>query len=253
MATINDRFGVWTKYLTKDNNEFYMPSNLTKDKEKIGEYSQDINRIRRISGKKTSSNDMHFHKEILNVEATGYFKIIKNMDDISVKLRGGHHSDKGDENESARCYVFRFGADGKGKNFGKEYPHKNGEGYTWSTLDVKPLDSLQNKWIGIKAITWNEGNDKVHCECYLDFDGIDQQGKFDPQKQKWKLRYDVVDEDGKFGEDNKDHKTKAAWTDLQKNSSIQFRVDAKNGKTMKYSYKGNDITFQLLSVREISI
>jgi hypothetical protein len=230
-----------------------MPSNLTKDKEKKGEYSQDINRVRGISGKKTSSNDMHFHREILNVEATGYFKVIKNMDDVSVKLRGGHHSDEGDENESARCYVFRIGSDGKGKTFGKEYPHKNGKGYTWPTLDVKPLDSLQNKWIGIKAITWNEGSNKVHCECYLDFDGVDEKGKFDPQKQNWKLRYDVVDEDGKFGEDTKDHKTKAAWTDLQKNSSIQFRVDAKKGKTMKYSYKGNDISFQLLSVREINI
>ena len=253
MAATSDRFGVWTRYPTKNNNEFYMPSKLSKNKEKIGEYSQDINRIRGISGKDTSSNDMHFHKEILNVEATGYFKVIKNMDDVTVKLRGGHHSDKGDEKESARCYIFRIGANGKGNAFGKEYPHNNGKGYTWGTLDVKPLDSLQNKWVGIKAITWNEGNDKVHCECYLDFDGVDEQGKFDPQKQNWKLRFDVVDEDSKFGKDNEDHQTKAAWTDLQKNSSIQFRVDAKNGKTMKYSYTGNDITFQLLSVREINI
>ena len=251
MATISDLFGIWGKYLTKDNNEFYMPSNLTKDKEEKGEYSQDINRIRHIGGKETSSNDMHFHKEILNVEATGYFKVIKNMDDISVKLRGGHHSDKSEE--SARCYVFRLGAEGKGKNFAKEYPHKNGKGYSWHTLAVKPLGSLQNKWVGIKAITWNEGNDKVHCECYLDFDGVNEQGKFDPQTQNWKLWYDVVDEDGKFGEDNNDHQTRAAWTDLQKNSSIQFRVDAQNGKTMKYSYSGNDITFQMLSAREINI
>lgn len=251
MATVSDRFGVWCKYPTKDNNEFYMPSNLTKDKQKIGEYSQHINRTRGIGGEDTSSNDMHFHKQILNVEVTGYFKVIKNMDDISVKLRGGHHSDAGDD--SARCYVFRIGADGKGKNFAKEYPHKNGRGYSWHTLEVEPLKSLEDKWVGIKAITWNEGNDKVHCECYLDFDGVSEQGRFDPQTQKWKLRYDVVDEKGKFGEDNDDHHTKAAWTELQKNSFIQFRVDAQNGKTMKYSYSGNDITFQLLSVREIDI
>lgn len=255
MANITDRFGVWGKYPTKDNNESYLPSNLNKDTEEIGGYSQDINRIRHIDGKKTSSNDMHFDKQILNVEATGYFKMIKNMDDVTVKLRGGHHSDDKDhdEKESAKCYVFRLGADGKGKNFAKEYPHKNGEGYTWHILAVEPLESLQGKWIGIKAITWNEGNDKVHCECYLDFDGVDKKGKFDPQRQKWKLRYDVVDEDGKFGEDDEDHQTKAAWTGLQENSSIQFRVDAKNGKTMKYSYNGNDITFQLLSVREIHV
>lgn len=251
MATFLDRFGVWGKYPTKDNNEFYMPLNLTKDRQEIGEYSQDINRIRGIGGKKTSSNDMHFHIKILNVEATGYFKVIKNMDDISIKLRGGHHSNAGDD--SARCYVFRIGADGKGKNFAKEYPHKNGKGYSWHTLEVESLESLEDKWIGIKAITWNEGNDKVHCECYLDFDGVSEQGNFDTKKQNWKLRYDVVDEDGKFGEDNKDHKTSAAWTTLQEKSSIQFRVDARNGRTMKYSYKENAITFQLLSAREIDI
>lgn len=93
MAAISDRFGVWAKYPTKDSNEFYTPLDLTKDRQEIGEYSQDINRIRHIGGKVISSNDTHFHKEILNVEATGYFKVIKNMDDISVKLRGGHHSD----------------------------------------------------------------------------------------------------------------------------------------------------------------
>jgi len=251
METVSDRFGIWCKYPTKENNEIYLPSDLTKDKEEIGEYFQDINRIRHIDGKETSSNDMHFHKHILNVEATGYFKVIKNMDDISVKLRGGHHSN--DNDDSARCYVFRIGADGKGKNFGKEYPHKNGKGYSWHTLEVESLGSLEDKWVGIKAITWNEGNDKVHCECYLDLDGVNEEGKFDLQRQRWKVRYDVVDEDGKFGEDNNDHDTKAAWTELQKNSSIQFRVDAQNGKTMKYSYRRNDITFQLLSAREIDI
>jgi hypothetical protein len=250
MAAVTDRFGVWCKYSTKDNNEFYLPPDLTDDEQKIGEYSQDINRIRHIGGKETSSNDMHFDKEILNVEATGYFKVIKNMDDISVKLRGGHHSDAGDD--SARCYIFRVGSEGNGKNFGKEFPHKNGKGYSWHVLPVQfHLESLLEKWVGIKAITWNEGNNKVHCECHLDLDGVNELGKFDPQKQNWKLWYDVADEDGKFGEDTKQHKTKAAWTELQKNSSIQFRVDAHNGKTMKYSFRGDDITFRLLSAREI--
>jgi hypothetical protein len=253
MATTADKFNVWCKYQTKNNNEIYLPSNLTQDKGKFGEYFQDINRIRHIGGQVTSSNDMHFEKEILNVEATGYFKVLQNMDDISVKLRGGHHSSDLPLKDSARCYVFRVGADGQGKNFGKEHPHKNGQGYSWHTLPVQfNPGSLEGRWVGIKAITWNEGNDKVHCECYLDLDGVNEQGKFDPQRQNWKLRYDVVDEGGKYGEDNNAHQTKAAWTGLQKNSSIQFRVDAQNGKTMKYSCKGNDLTFQLLSAREIN-
>jgi hypothetical protein len=250
---MTDKFGVWTKYPTKDSNEFYLPADLKTDKETTGEYLQDINRIRGIDGKDTSSNDMHFLKGILNVEATGYFKVIKDMDDISIKLRGGHHSDAGDD--SARCYVFRVGADGQGKNFAKEYPHRNGQGYTWSPLPTEfNPGSLEGKWVGIKAITWNEGNSKVHCECYLDLDGVNEQGKFDSQKQSWKLWYSIVDENGKYGKDIKDKcKTSAVWTDLQTNSTIQFRVDAHDGKTMKYSYKGDDITFQMLSAREINI
>jgi hypothetical protein len=257
MPTIADKFNVWCKYQTKNNNEIYMPPNLSQNKQTLGEYFQDINRIRHIGKdkKETSSNDMHFEKQILNVEATGYFKVLQNMDDISVKLRGGHHSNDG--KDSARCYVFRVGADGQGKNFAKEYPHRNGDGYTWRTLPVQfNPGPLEGRWVGIKAITWNEGNDKVHCECYLDLDGVDGQGKFDPQRQNWKLWYDVVDEgkDGVYGEDIKDkHETKAVWTTLQNNSSIQFRVDAEDGKTMNYSYKGNDLTFQMLSAREISI
>jgi hypothetical protein len=229
-------------------NMLTIPSNLKKDKDTVGSYFQDINRIRHISGKETSSNDMHFEKGILNVEATGYFKFVKNMDDISVKLRGGHHSNAG--KDSARCYVFRVGYDGKW-NFAKEYPHKS-DGYTKKNIDTKfPVKVQQGDWIGIKAITYNEGNDKVHCECYLDLDGVDKNGKFDPQKQNWKLWYKVID-DGKLGEDNKHRKTKAVWTTLQKKSTVQFRVDAKNGKKMKYSYKGNDISFQQLSAQEIN-
>lgn len=229
-----------------------MPSNLTRDEQTIGEYYQHINRGRNIGGGNSSSNDMHFKKQILNVEATGYFKIIKNLDNISVKLRGGHHSNDGDD--SAQCYIFRVGADGKGKNFGKEYPHRN-NGYSWHSLPVNfNPGALQGRWVGIKAITWNEGNDKVHCECYLDLDGVNEQGNFDPQKQNWKLWYEVIDEDGKYGEDLPNVRlTKAAWSYLQKNSSIQFRVDAKNGKTMEYSYMGNDLTFQLLSAHEINL
>ena len=254
-----DKFGVWTKYPTKDGNEFYLPSELKTDKETTEEYLQDINRIRHIGKDKleTSSNDMHFLKNILNVEATGYFKVIKGMDDISVKLRGGHHSDKEPSETSARCYVFRVGADGVGKNFAKEFPHKNGEGYFWKTIPggFNP-GPLEYNWVGIKAITWNEGNDKVHCECYLDLDGVNEQGKFDPEKQNWKLWYDIVDEgkDGVYGEDIKDkHQTRAVWSTTQTGSTVQFRVDAHDGMTMTYSYKDKDRTFQLLSAREINI
>ena len=122
----------------------------------------------------------------------------------SIKLRGGHHSDDGDD--SARCYIFRVEGDGE-KNFGKEFPHNNGKGYSWHTIDIEfsigSPSSLRDKWIGIKGITYNRG-DGVQCECYLDLDGIDSNGQFDPQRQNWKKWYSILDEDGKYGENNDD-------------------------------------------------
>lgn len=42
--------------------------------------------------RQTPSNDIHVKKGILNVEAGGYFKLVDGIEDVAVKLRGGHHS-----------------------------------------------------------------------------------------------------------------------------------------------------------------
>ena len=192
----------------------------------------------------------------MDVEVTGYFKFVKDMDDVDVKLRGGHHRGNG-EADSAQCYIFRVNPE----KFGKEFSHSGGKGYSWHDLKEQSkfdLDfkSLEGKWIGLKAVTWNEGEDKVHCECYLDLDGVDASGDFHADKQNWKEWYNIIDTDGKYGDDNKDHQTSKAWTKLQK-GTIQFRVDAKEGN-MNMEYYSDDstdhkATFKLLSAREIEV
>jgi len=259
-----DQFGVKMIQATKVGGiEIFMPDNLTANEQDIGDYHQNINRKRGIGGEDTRSNDMHFTKGILNVEATGYFKFIDDMDDCDVKLRGGKHGDP--KPKSARCYIFRFNE----QSFGKEFPHDKGDGYSWHPGDDdgteagKPfkefdlteqiIESHRGKWVGLKGITFNEGNDKVHCEMWLDFDGIDSNGQFDPERQNWKRLYSIVDEDGKYGKDDNKHQTSKAWTTLQENSTIQFRVDAVKGNMqMEYKFKGPDATFKNLSVREIN-
>lgn len=247
-----DKFQVKEIYPTKDGGvEVYMAI-ITQDKGTEGDYYQELNRIRHISGEETSSNDMHFLKGIVDVEATGYFKFVKNMDDVDVKLRGGHHSGDG-EPDSARCYIFRVNESG----FGKEYPHDDGKGYSWTKPPKLPTEfnldfgSLQGKWIGFKGITLNEG-DKVRCEMWIDTDGVDSNGQFDQSRQNWRRWYNILDEDGKYGEDTDKHKTRKVWTTLQQHSTVQFRVDAENGKKMTYrSSNGADATFKFLSAREI--
>jgi hypothetical protein len=257
-----DKFQVVQIYPTKQGGqEYYMPENIDKDKWDNDYYHQNINRTRTIGGEKTSSNDMHFKKSIRDVEATGYFKFVDGMDDVDVKLRGGHHSDNG--SDSARCYIFRINE----QMFGKEFPHDSGNGYSWHKLKGKfeetgreyteeekvkfdlDFNSLKGKWIGFKGITINEGQDKVRCEMYIDTEGIDSNGNFDPERQNWRKWYSILDADGLFGEDNSKHKTKKAWTENQVNSTIQFRLDAETGND---DMKLKQSDFKFLSAREIT-
>lgn len=259
-----DKFNVIKIYPTKSGGqEYYLPDNVDSDRWDNEFYHQNLNRIRRIGGKKTRSNDMHFKKSIRDVESTGYFKFVNGMDDVDVKLRGGTH-DEDDGDKSARCYIFRLNR----LMFGKEFPHDGGKGYSFHDLKTKfgetgrlytseerakfdlDFNSLKGKWIGFKGITINEGNNKVRCEMYIDTEGIDSSGNFDPNRQNWRKWYSILDEDGRFGKDTDDHKTSKAWTENQIKSTIQFRLDAETGNT---NMKLSQSDFKFLSAREISV
>ena len=269
---IRDKFNVKCIHQTKsDGIELFIPTSkpqgisemaFNAGKYDSSDYFQWLNRTRHVMGNVRPSNDMHFKKGILNVEATGYFKFVNGIDDVAIKLRGGHHSTS-PEVDSARCYIFRIQGDGE-NNFAKEYPHKNGQGYSHHKIATKfkigERKDLQGKWLGIKGIIWNEGADKVHCQCWIDLHGINENDEFEPNNQVWDLWYELVDTDGKFGEDNNKHKTASVWTTLQKNSTVQFRVDGEKN-SMKY-FAGNftdedgedhNATFKFLSAREINV
>lgn len=269
---IRDKFNVRCIHSTKSGGiEVFVPTSkpqgvsdilFNAGKYNTADYLQWLNRTRHVMGEVRASNDMHFKKEILNVEATGYFKFVNGIDDVAIKLRGGHHS-KSPKDTSARCYIFRIQGDGK-NNFAKEYPHKNGDGYSHHKIETKfkigSREKLREKWLGIKGITWNVGSDKVRCQCWIDLHGINENDEFEPDRQVWDLWYELLDTHGEFGEDNNKHETASVWTTCQENSTVQFRVDGE-GNSMKY-YAGNFMdehgkerkaTFKFLSAREINI
>ncbi len=112
---------------------------------------------------------------------------------LSIKLRGGGHSDSGDG--SAECYIFHFEYEGNNncKNFQKEAPHPKYAKHTVPT-DFNAQDWVDpNKWVGFKAVTVNE-NDGVRCEAYIDYGGIIN-GRPANRWQKW---YSILDA-GQYG------------------------------------------------------
>jgi hypothetical protein len=136
---------------------------------------------------------------------------------LSIKLRGGGHSDNGDG--SARCYIFHFEYEGNNncKNFQKEAPHPKYAKHTVPT-DFNAQDWVgPNKWVGFKAVTINENNG-VRCEAYIDYGGFIN-GVPTNRWQKW---YSILDT-GQYGGHRKP-KTIPPFKTANGNV-IQFRMD----------------------------
>jgi hypothetical protein len=136
---------------------------------------------------------------------------------LSIKLRGGGHSDSGDG--SARCYIFHFEYEGNNncKNFQKEAPHPKYVKHNIPTNFNAQNWIGPNKWVGFKAVTINENNG-VRCEAYIDYGGIIN-GQAANQWQKW---YSVLDT-GQFGHPAKPKTIPPFRTSNGK--LIQFRLD----------------------------
>jgi hypothetical protein len=136
---------------------------------------------------------------------------------LSIKLRGGGHSNTGED--SARCYIFHFEYEGNNNcnNFQKEAPHPKYSKYTLPTLFDAQNWIGPNKWVGFKAITINEKNG-VRCEAYIDYGGIINNR---PANQ-WKKWYSILDM-GQFGEPTKPQTIPPFRT--TNGNVIQFRMD----------------------------
>lgn len=136
---------------------------------------------------------------------------------LSIKLRGGGHSDSG--KSSARCYIFHFEYEGNNncKNFQKEAPHPIYAKYTIPTNFNAQNWVGSNKWVGFKTVTINE-NDGVRCEAYIDYGNITD----DRPTNQWQRWYSILDT-GQFGDPRKPETISPFRTANGK--VTQFRLD----------------------------
>jgi len=105
--------------------------------------------------------------KLSDVESTFYCKINgfkSGQDTMSIKLLGPDHNDK----SKGKWLIFQVDTDGANDdNFQIEDPHpKNHDNHQQTKFTIGT--SIVGKWIGFKAITFKEGNDRK-AYTYLDF------------------------------------------------------------------------------------
>lgn len=145
------------------------------------------------SGGSSDRREWEIKTPHLNCEVTAYFKVTEKKEDtISIKLRGPKHGDGVPESDQC-CNIHYIPFSGKkdGKVFGKQCPHTKYCDFGKGNFD---LGDIRNKWIGVKAIEWNEGNG-VHFQTWVDLERNDT----------WQLWAEIVD-NGDAGDCEKDNK-----------------------------------------------
>lgn len=86
-------------------------------------------------------------------------------DEISSKLSGGTHTDSKPKN--GRCYDIGIEQGGGRVRIRKEDPHPS---YHDATSHSISLGSLNNKWVYVQSLKWNEGSN-CHLQCWIDTSG----------------------------------------------------------------------------------
>lgn len=137
--------------------------------------------------------------ELKNQEMTIFMRVHQILDparaQISLKIRGGAHSDKNPD--AASCVMLTLSPEGHGSvtRFGKELRHPR---YDYVALKPEFTAALQeNVWIGMKLISWNDPHDtqRVIHRLYLDTDPFDLSTGL--PKNNWRLFSEYIDVEGK--------------------------------------------------------
>jgi hypothetical protein len=240
--TMQDRYGVYQVHATKHGGEeVFCKDGFSEKTKKIEDFLHE-RKVRNYEHKTpkhdpTDEWNANMNDNNPNLEATGYFKITdpRHDDAISIKLRGPEHKEK---KHFGSWYIIGIEFDGK-KHFEKEYDHDDGNKKVTS-VDGQSTDvgSIVDKWVGIKAITVNEGNG-VRCTCYVDKGGLDSSGK--PANQ-WTKIFDVLD--------NNNPIKKCNQLKGDGHIQIQFRIDA-CGKINGKNVTNSPIKAKYISCRQV--
>lgn len=133
--------------------------------------------------------------DFTNQEMTIYLRVHQISDparaQISLKIRGGRHSDKTPDAASCVMLTLSPSAHGSVARFGKELQHPL---YDYVTLRALSQATLrENVWIGLKLVSWNDPHDatRVLHRLYLDTDPF--QADSGVPNNNWQLYSEYTD------------------------------------------------------------
>jgi hypothetical protein len=192
----------------------------------------------------------------LNVEITGYAKMVSGTPLIQLYSRGGHHYADPHNACEGSAYKGRLYGNGNAA-WVKEVNHP---AYTSAKGTVDATDKqIMNKWVGLKAVMYNlveNGKTYVRMELYIDDDVTAWNGNL-VVKNNWKLASVYIDKGG-WATTNSDFD--ASCPPLNKDSEDRYRqrdeiinMPGGTGSQNLAAWRSDGLTwdFKYLSVREI--
>jgi PKD repeat protein len=161
-----------------------------------------------------------------NEEITGYFQLLSGDDQVTMIARHGpsYHDNGGCE---AYGYYGLTAADGH-VFFKKKLYHYDG-GYTKRLAQIDALDSILNRWIGMKFVVYDLPSGDVKLELWIDEGDM---------TNNWKKVTELVDDGGLNVEGGDD-------------CGVQSNHIIKDGTRSSYRVDDSLFEFKKLSVREI--
>jgi hypothetical protein len=161
-----------------------------------------------------------------NVEMSGYFKLLNGQDEFTLIARHGpsYHEDGGCD-----AYGYYGMLSAEGDAFFKKKTYHHGGGYTERTAVAENVVSeLQDRWIGIKFMVYDEDNGDAKLELWID-DG--------DETNNWKKVTEYID-DGEW-ETDESHCDRSDDYIIDSGTRATFRID------------DSEFEFKKLSVKEI--
>jgi hypothetical protein len=196
------------------------------------------------------------YEKWLNVEITGYAKMVSGTPLIQLYSRGGHHYSDPDSACEGSAYKARLYGNGNAA-WVKEVNHP---AYTSAKGTVDSTDrQIEDRWVGFKAVIYNvveNGRTYVRMESYIDDDVTGSNGNL-VVRNNWKLASVVVDKGG-WSTTNSDFDPQCP--PLNKDSDERYRqrdeiINMSGGTNSQNlaAWRSDGLTwdFKYLSVREI--
>jgi hypothetical protein len=177
-----------------------------------------------------------------NVEMSGYFKLVEGQDEFTMIAR---HGPSYHDNEGCDAYGYYGLLSAEGDAYFKKKTYHHGGGYTDSTAEAENVvNELQDRWIGIKFMVYDIGNEHVKLELWVD-DG--------DETNNWKKVTEYID-DGEW-ETAESHCDRPDDYIIDSGTRATFRVDDSEFEFKKLSVKeieAGEATFMPYPIKTLS-